>query len=187
MDAVLKSVSLGFLLRSFVAGSFFVLSYFSVIDGVSAILTGQSSITQLGAIQLALLSGITMYVLHRSLIYTFIEWPLNCPVVESYRNRMPLISDATVSALKYQWELACKQGEERQVYAKHITVWADYVHLQYVSGECIAAGALVRAIAFPSAYPWNPPMVALAMIFIIGAVTSDWRLHRVREVLKSTT
>jgi len=187
MDAVLKSVSLGFLLRSLVAGSFFVLSYLSATDGIGAIITGQSSITELNAIQLALLSGITMYVLHRSLIYPFFEQFFNCAAVESLRNRKPLISDATISTLKFQWELSSLKGKEHQEYAKHVTVWADYIHLQYVSGECIFAGALVCAIVVPSASPLNLPMLILAIIFIIAALTSDWRLHRVREVLKSAT
>src|SRR5271156_4210449 len=78
MDAILKSFSISFLLRSFFAGVFFVLSYRVAAEGLkNALEINSKDIFTIGLL-FALVAGVTVYGIHRSLIYPIIEWFFNC-------------------------------------------------------------------------------------------------------------
>lgn len=187
MDGVLKSLSIGHLLRSVFAGSFFVLSYVVAGNGSNSLLQVHSSQALSSALLVALVSGVTVYGLHRALAYPMVEQIMNSPWAQSIRAKWPLISDATVTVLKDLWTLASEPGKEKQERAKHAVLWADYIHLQYVSALCIGSGTLVRVVTEPGQYTPHWPFLFLAALFTTAALVSDWRLHRVREAFENAS
>jgi hypothetical protein len=116
MDAILKSFSISFLLRSFFAGVFFVLSYQVAEHGLkSALEINSKDIFSIG-LPFALVAGVTVYGIHRSLIYPIIEWFFSCTKIfrENKRKlfkkefRWTLISQNTINNLVERWDRGAK-------------------------------------------------------------------------------
>ncbi|HEX4265473.1 MAG TPA: hypothetical protein VH597_14150 [Verrucomicrobiae bacterium] len=169
MDKFWESFSVGFLLRSLFAGTFFVISYsYSRANPYF----NSDDILKVG-MPFALLSGVIIYTLHRSLIYPWIEWVINTNWARNCRRLcIPLISRNSIKNIKDGW---VEQRNEK------ITIWADYAHLQYASALCILVGGFIEKIMNPNDFKVCKPLFWLALIFAIAGVVSDWRLHSVIE------
>jgi hypothetical protein len=183
MDILLKSFSLGFLLRSAFAGTFFVLAYYMATSGTcQAIAINSGNVFSLGLV-FALVAGVTVYGMHRSLIFPWIEWFLNSNLARKLRKgQLPLVSENTVKDIVRRWDSKSEKEQERRNRTEQITVWADYVHFQYVSAWCTLIGVATGVIV-SGRYP--PPhwhrIVALAVLFIVAASVSAWRGRSVEE------
>ena len=188
MDSIIKTFPLSFLLRSGFAGTFFVLSFWVANQDIFQCLNLQHSTLIAGGMLIALLSGVTLYCLHRSLLYPFFEWGFNATWASDIRNCCPLISDNTIEVLEVLWSDGEKPCEKLQGRMKHIRRWADYTHLQYVSALCFGIDSLDRDISIDKQMSRPPywPLIILAAFFVVAALVSDWRLHRVRETFRTT-
>jgi hypothetical protein len=181
MDSVLRAFSIGFLLRCLFAGVSFLLSFKVAGDGVTSI--GATDLSNLFAVilPLALFCGVTLYSLHRSLVYPWIEQILNAEQAENVRKKCPLVSDKTIALLNKQWRSGADVGKEPQALFQHYATWADHTHLQYCFALSIATGSLSRTLTDPGDYVFNTHLGLLLATFLISAVVSDWRLHAIRE------
>jgi hypothetical protein len=114
MDSVLQAFSIGFLLRCLFAGASFLFSYKVAGDGITSI--GATNLSNLFVVTLpmAVLCGVTLYSLHRSLVYPWIEQILNTERAETARKKWPLVSDKTISLLNKQWKSGAGIGNEPQ-------------------------------------------------------------------------
>lgn len=190
MDAILKSFSISFLLRSFFAGIFFVLSYQVAEQGLkNALEINGKDIFSVG-LPFALVAGVTVYGIHRSLIYPIIEWLFNC--TKKFREkqrkilkkefRWTLISQDTIDNLVERWDRRAKEGKEEHFREEQFSIWADYIHLQYTSSLCIFFGSWSAIIADSH---WigsiNWPMFLLAILLFVGGFISNWRSRSVEE------
>ena len=126
MDSILKSFSIGFLLRSVFSGVFFVVSYYvashnpvdlSTIDGKTLLSLG---------LPVALFAGVTTYGLHRSLFYPFIECCYDSDRGKALRQRMPLIRVSTIHILLWRWSAdeATAPILRRPRQNRHFNTWA---------------------------------------------------------------
>jgi hypothetical protein len=183
VDSVLKAFSIGFLLRSLFAGVFFVVSYRVAGDGITALKQINPGVLFSVGLPVAVLAGVTIYSLHRSLIYPWIEFALNSNRMEKWRRKVPLISTATLETLRKLWSAGVEKEKTLEAFARHTATWADYTHLQYTSALCIAVGSLARRFTDPGVYCFHPLLLPVTLVFFIAAATSDWRLHAVREKL----
>lgn len=183
MDAIVQSLSLGLLLRCIVAGASFVISYFTATDYPQQFeKIGTLGLSEL--LPLALLVGVVAYSIHRSLIYPIIEWFMNADWVQSVRRFVPLISKSTITSLVRRWRRGADDGEAGicREHAKHISVWADYTHLQYASALCVGLGALAAQAVTPKlALEPNRPLIFVTALFLTSALISDWRLRSVDD------
>lgn len=183
MEQLLRSFSLGLLLRSLFAGVFLVVSYTAAVSGVDA-LSGIIASDALGkTIALSLFVGVVAYTFHRSIIYPLIEWVLNSQMAKGFRSKCPLISVETIDVLQMKWDYAAKDWDFKGARSERLSSWADFAHLQYVSGFCIAVGAWAGAMigAYNTCVNW--PLAITAIALLAAALISDWRLHAVREKL----
>lgn len=186
MEPLLKSFSIGFLLRSLFAGGFFVISYQIAANGTHTFLRIDSSSLYALALPVSLFFGVTIYGLHRALLYPLIEYLFNTNVGKHARNRIPLISEETVDDLVEFWGMNAGVEKQTQECARRISVWADFTHLQYTSALCIGTGAAVRVFTVPGSHQPYWPLILLAFIFLLAGLTSDWRLKQVRSrILKN--
>ena len=183
MDAVLKAFSIGFLLRSLFAGVFFVISYRVAGEGITVLQRIDPGALFSVGLPVAIFAGVTIYSMHRSLIYPFLEYWLNSEAMERLRRRKPLVSKSTIRTLRSLWCTGLDKDKAAESVARHTSTWADYTHLQYTSALCIAAGSVARKLTDPGHYDWDGLLLALTVSFLVAAITSDWRLHAVRERL----
>ncbi len=182
MDSILKSFSIGFLLRILFAGAFFMISYcvatrtpqeLAKIDGTSMLTV---------ALPISLFAGVTAYGLHRSLVFPIIEYLFDTARANELRKHKPLISDSTIKVLLRRWDRAAEDGAKRGCErARRLTVWADYTQLQYTSVICIALGAVAGVTIVPGRHQPYWPLIALAAFLLLAAVVSDWRLRSVDD------
>ncbi len=183
MEAILKNFSIGFLLRSVFAGAFFLVSYYSAENGLENLPSANLGGSITPVLLLSLFVGVVAYGFHRSLFYPFVEWFLNGTRVTKFRtDRLPLISPQSVRILIAIWGRG-PDAKDGAGYARHVSTWADYVHLQYVSAECIGFGALASRILHPGTHEWSCALILLAMAFILAGLVSDWRLHVIGDAL----
>jgi hypothetical protein len=196
---ILKSFKLPFLLRSFFAGVFFVLSYSiaantAVIDSNNLFFVG---------LPFALISGVVVYGIHRSLLYPFFEWGFNASWTKWLRGKwLPLISRNAIKNLVGRWDSKAKVNELSSNRSDQMTVWADYIHLQFTSSWCIWLGYFFgkevnNYLDCPCQYVWswlglgllkdlfyyssNNPLCPLAVFFLFVALISNWRARSVEE------
>ncbi|TXT16825.1 MAG: hypothetical protein FD138_4679 [Planctomycetota bacterium] len=181
MEEILKAFSVSFLLRSIFAGVFFPISYCSGrygLDGLESALK-DSVVTTLS---ISLFAGVTAYGFHRSMIYPLLEWGLNSKCAEKHRSTcFSLVSNTTMEVLLSRWKRTGANANQEDENAKHFTTWADYTHLQYVSAECIAFGAIACRIVAKEKLSFSWPLTLLAVLLAVAAIVSDWRLHSVLE------
>ena len=185
MDALLKSFSIGFLLRCVFSGGFFVLSYRVASLGTPALSEFESTGLFALALPMALFAGVTVYGLHRSLVYPIIELGMNSSVAKALRAKAPLISKPTITLLLQQWDRAAEEDKRDIERAKHISTWGDFAHLQYASGLCIALGSMARVVSVSAKYEVSWLLVCLASVFFIAALLADWRLHAIQDNIGS--
>lgn len=181
MDTILKSLHIGFLLRCLFAGAYFVVAYQFTSSGSNAFVKLDSSAVLSVALPVALLAGVTIYSLHRSVVYPLIEWFLNSDVARGWRQCAPLISPNTKSVLRSQWFIGVKKEEENAAIVRHLTNWADHTHMQYASGICLALGSMACRLFETGVYEKSCPIVIAVFLFLVSGLLSDWRLHSVRE------
>jgi len=186
MEPLLRTFSLGFLLRSVFAGIFFPISYYIALNG-DGNLKGiiETDIIQ-KAIPVALLAGVFSYGFHRALLYPIIEWMLNANRVKRFRERCPLISTNTREWLVGRWCRSSGAWEKEKDIARHVTVWADLTHLQYASVVSIAFGSITGCQLAKSCHAPYPPLIWLGVFLALGGFISDWRLHSVEDGLSNS-
>ena len=183
MEALLKSLQIGFILRSLFAGVYFVVAYAFAESGVhaaNAILA--PTIYSLG-LPTAILVGVTVYTWHRSVLYPMVEHVLNSPMAVRLRVRYPLISVNTIAVLRKLWCAGGEGNKSDELIARHVGTWADYTHLQYASAICLALGSLAKAWVDAGHYGISWPLLAGIVALAGAGLFSDWRLHSVREAL----
>jgi hypothetical protein len=192
MESLLQQLQVGLILRSLFAGGFFVLGYWLSGAEQAFALATDSALPWILAV--ALLAGFTSYVLHRSILYPFIEWGLNSRCAALMRRCFPLISQRTIALMKELWGYnACtsdlktaqesareKADTERAVALRR---WADFVHFLYASALCLGLGSLSWGLTTEGDHHLNWVIVAIMIIFFGAGLSSDWRLHSVREHL----
>ena len=187
MDEILKSFSLGFLLRSVFAGVFFVLSFYvATIGGLPCGLASTSSNVFTLGLALALVSGVTVYGIHRSLLYPTFEYVFNLKWSEDRRfDWWTFISKNSIERLKNQWsERRHKHESPEASAARHLGVWADYIHLQFSAAWCIIAGAISGCIVTPGRHEPCCPLVILTVFLFVAALVSNWRSYAVEQYFR---
>lgn len=190
LESILKAFTVGFLLRSFFAGVFFVISFLFAKEGSYFASAAFSKEWLWGA----LVSGVIAYSLHRSVIYPILEWALNSkPAKRSRRNGFTLISMSTIEFLTKRWDTESKTLEGLQVQAnteserlsyrtQQLKNWGDLIHLQFVSASCLILGAWLGSIFSTSdfrsdwGFCWLP-----AVVMFLAAIISNWRSYALEE------
>ena len=182
MDTILKSFSLSFLLRSVFAGAFFVLSFcVAAKGGKNPLIIDSSNVFTVG-LPFALIAGVVVYGIHRSVLYPLAEWILNADWAKRRRKKwQTLISKNSIEHLVTDWDLRAKAEKREQYRAQQIVIWADYVHFQYVSAWCIAFGGWTGMVIEGGRYQVQWPLFWLTGMFLVAATISNWRSHSVRE------
>jgi hypothetical protein len=183
MESLLKSFNLGFLLRSVFSGIFFVVSYY-VASNDHADFTQICDKTVLRIVlPVALFAGVTTYGIHRSLLYPLFEFGFDTQCCKNWRKRFSLISDSTIQTLMWRWDQPRKDINQIRI-NQHMNIWADYIHLQFNSANCIIAGALVaRAINRGGHSPYCP-LICLTFILYVAALVSNWRHHSLLDYVR---
>ena len=184
MDALLKTLQLGFILRSLFAGVFFIVGYQFADGGPSALalnFSGDAGLTS--KLATAAFAGITLYVLHRAAIYPIIEYVFSLEAIDRCRRRWPLISVRSLDVLGDLWCAGAESGKHAEAIARQIAVWGDYTHMLYVSALCLATGSVLRTFATPSRYEFSTTLAGVAFLLFLAGLVSNWRLHSVREQL----
>jgi len=192
MGAFLSSFQISFLLRGMFAGVSFVVSYYLVTrKDLQPFIDSGKIFT--GVLPVALFTGVTIYGLHRSLAYPFLEWFLNSQCAKDLRK-------GKNRKCKYKWTLVsvntmkglvakCDQKANNTIHlncerAKYMEAWADYIHFQYTSAWSIIIGYITGAVvSFNSGTDYRGFFWFLffALFFLITAFASDWRLHSIFE------
>ncbi len=178
MNEIIKSFSLSFLLRSAFSGAFFVIS-FAVASGDRI---QRSELLNYG-LPSALVAGVAIYGLHRSILYPLFEFLLNHDRARKMqRGRFRGISANTTERLIQSWEATeSAVATKRAQVVGALAVWADYIHLQFCSAWGIILGAVSQEFIVRQWLDCDPPLVCLAVVFLLAAVYSNWRACAVRE------
>lgn len=172
MKDILGTISLGFLLRSFIGG---VIFYFAQ--------NRFSSIPDLNSSQAAkcLVIGILIYGIHRSVIYPWVELFFNSNWHRSIRPHNRSISKNSTDALLFRWTLNSeKEDNHAKTISHHFTTWADYTHLLY----CAAWATILGYIAAEAPYDWFRYWV-ISTGFLSCAWVSDHRFHCVEDYIRA--
>ncbi len=171
------------------SGAFFVLAYSVVTWGDAKKYINSGNVFTV-ALPVALVSGIIVYGLHRSLVFPWVEWAFNSDNAKKLRKvkYCSLISQNVINNLVNKCDNKCKDNKSKlRGRAKYMELWADYIHLQYTSGWCIIAGSITGAIISDGNFlnhPINKWLALAAAIFFLAALSSDWRSHSVEEKWK---
>jgi hypothetical protein len=180
MDSILKAFSIGFLLRSFFSGIFFVISYYVASHGLEGLKQIEDKSMSSTVLLVALFAGVTAYGVHRSLVYPWIESFFDSRLGKTLRKWFPLISKSTIHTLLWRWNqgatLKCKQIN------KHLNTWADFIHLQFTSSVCIGLGALLSWFTVNN--PHFCPLIYSAGFLFLAAFVSNWRSHSVLDYVR---
>jgi hypothetical protein len=181
MEQFLSSISLGFLLRSMFAGVFAVVSFTVSSSRAREFLICQTDLLLPVGLPAALFAGVTIYGLHRSLFYPWIESAMSTPLDGGRKTENCLIKDSTVSYIIKLWDLDThdEKGSAQNVRARRIFAWADYSHLQYTSGWSIVIGAILGVCTDNNnvQHECCLPLVIMTILFFVAALTSDFRLR----------
>jgi len=187
MDSILKAFSIGFILRSVFSGIFFVVSYYLASHGSLDFTSigGKSSISV--TLLVALFGGVTIYGLHRSLLYPLVEWFFNSEFAQQWRKLMPLISTSTIDTLLWRWDQGTQQPpiEDCTGINEHLNTWADFIHLQFNSSLCIALGVFIGVSSAPGTLRSCNHLIGFAGLLFLAAFVSNWRSHSVLDYIKN--
>lgn len=185
MDSILKSFSIGFLLRSVFSGIFFVIAYYVSFHDPHELVKIESSLLFSVALPVALFAGVMAYGIHRSLVYPFIECWFDSASGKRSRECFPLIQPSTIETLLWRWNQGCKQAElDCKVINEHLNTWADFIHLQFTSALSILLGAIAGFNVDPEKYFFHYQLIFLTALFLISAFVSNWRSHTVLDHVK---
>jgi hypothetical protein len=183
METIVKSLSLGFLLRSVFAGTFFVLTYCMDTNGTSSgVDVSSDNIFSVGLV-FALVAGVTVYGIHRSVIFPWIEWHLSTDWSRKKRKEWKtLISKNAIDDIVRRWDSRAEDDKQARYRAKQIASWGDYIHLQYASAWCIVLGSASGVILGGHRPPPHWLFFGLlAFFFFITASVSAWRSRSLED------
>lgn len=182
MDELLKSFQVGILLRSVFAGVFFVISFCTASPNLIEI--NSDNIIRIG-LPFALIAGVIVYTLHRSIAYPWIEWGCCAEWAKKLRKTcLPLISSNSVQKLADKWDAKSQTDEGKSCKrSEQAAVWADYAHMQYTAAWCIILGASISTMISDTQNHFYSPLIWMTVVFFVAALVSDWRLHSVQEKL----
>ncbi len=187
METILKSFGIGFLLRSAFAGTFFVFAWQATTNSKIAGGIDSKNIFSV-ELAIALVAGVTVYGIHRSLVFPFIEWALSSDWAKKLRRTwLPLVSRNARHDIVGRWESRASNKDDKLRYcAEQITGWGDFVHSQYVAAWCILSGAAMGTmIDGECAVPhWRAVFIS-ASLFAVAATVSAWRARSVEEHFRS--
>lgn len=182
MESLLQSLSLGVLLRCLASGILGVLAFRAALaDSLKSEPLTRFEPYQIGA---ALLFGVVIYGIHRSLAYPLIEAVLDSKWARSLRETIPMISISSRKALHARWTRAGENEAPNSGIVKHTTGWADWAHMQYSSSWCILIG-LAYGSLLSAESGCRCILILFSMLFAMAAIISDWRLHSVEDYLSS--
>jgi hypothetical protein len=137
MDSILKTFSIGFLLRSVFAGIFVVVSYYVAFYGLEAtVMKIEAKSISSPALLVALFAGVVVYGVHRSMVYPFIEGFFDSKVGKDLRKWRPkalrgwkplaLISHNTIQTLLWRWDQGAEERRwDHEKINKRLNEWAD--------------------------------------------------------------
>jgi hypothetical protein len=182
MDKILGAIGLSLILRIF-CGIFFLVGFATDKDDQignikQQFITCFSSSSTLGA---SLFIGFVIYCTYRAILYPILEFLFNCSEIIELRREYGLISNNSINLMFARWARADKWNPELQ-FSKHLGSWADYTHFLYTSGIALIAG---KTISTRSCY--NTHILWLAVLLIVGGVISDWRLHRIQDIISTNS
>jgi hypothetical protein len=180
MDAILKSFSISFLLRSTLSGAFFVLSLW-VATGLCLQEEQRASITLI--IGIAIFAGATVYSCHRAVVYPLLEWFFDSKSAESLRRRCPLIATHSIERMIERWGWSSSADDINNTIYAHTSTWADYTHFLYASSLAVILGGVTGCMIAGSLLSPNFPLVLLIGLLFLVAFVSDWRLHSLHDYL----
>src|SRR5258706_1179949 len=179
VESILKTFSFSFLLRSLLAGAFFPISWWLA---ACPSLNNKENMLSVG-LPLALIAGVTVYVLHRSVFYPLLEYMLDSLSWTKFRREYSLISRETLKRLSDQWGTYGEEKDRKAEQGRNCVAWADYSHFQYTAAFCILLGGLVALLTSYSIHCQWWLLFILAILLLVGAFLSDWRLRTVHNVL----
>jgi hypothetical protein len=186
MDSILKSFTVGFLLRNLFAGVFFVISYYLASHKPSELaeIDGKTVLTLV--LPVALFVGVITYGIHRSLFYPFFECFLfDSKCGRECRRMNPCIKLATIRTLAWRWDQGTDASKvDHKRVNQCLDTWADLVHLQYTSAFCIPFGSVVGWLIVPGAHPPCCSLIIFAGLLLCCGFVSDWRLHSVLDYFR---
>jgi hypothetical protein len=184
VDDILKAFSIGFLLRSAFAGVFFVISYFAAWHTSKELQKAIYATDFAFVLPVSLIIGVSVYGIHRSLVYPLLEWLFDSGCVKKMRRKLPLISDSALKTILFRWDSSAGGDEKwslKNARTRHFTTWADYAHSQYVSALCLVLGALVASFVVGGSHQPCPPLIVLGVLFLLAGFVSDWRLRSILD------
>jgi hypothetical protein len=175
MDNILKSFPLALIFRGVFPGGFFVISCVVAQNGWKALPCIGKDILAIW-LPVAIFVGVIAYVVHRSVVYPFIECFFDGYVSYNSKRCCSPIGANTIRRALYMWSIG--EYEDPKVnFARHLVTWNDYVQLQYTSVLCIIFGAVVgRAVACNGDAKADCWLIALTVAFVVGGLFSHWRL-----------
>jgi hypothetical protein len=160
---------------------FFVISCYVAMYNLEALASMEGSTALAFTLPVALIAGVSVYGIHRSLIYPIMESFFDTGLARALRRRWPLIRAATLKRLLCRWDHGVGEKDRACERERRIATWADYAQFQYASALSIAFGATVGVIITPG---WHPPcwyLIGLGVLFLGAGVTSDWRLRSLTD------
>jgi hypothetical protein len=134
-------------------------------------------------LSLATFVGVTVYILHRAVLYPILEQLFSIGVIDRFRRRWPLISRRSLNVLGDLWSAGAESGKQAEAIARQIAIWGDYTHMLYVSALCVVAGSLLRTLTTPARYEFSWTLAIAVLVLASAGLISNWRLHAVREYL----
>jgi len=178
----MKDLALRDLLRYGIAGGVFLLSVFLVHDVAGIYMTRVDNLggaaTVLG---LALALGALLYSFHRALVFPPI---LRCQLKHIGEARERLGPDIRIWTVvdNAEFELDTRRWRSDDIRMKHLTEWADQVHLLYASAQAIIFGVLFD-FALPNGLSLSPtrPVNLFAVMLLLMAIflfAIAWLSHR---------
>ena len=185
MQDIVKSFPLGVLLRNFFAGVFFILGYIKAAGVPEQIKSIDGSTITLG-ISVALVSGVTVYAIHRSIFNPLLELIRYSKCARVCRIYAPLMSQGAAKAMLARWDASSNGGAPHKARFDAMNSWADYIHLLYSSSLCLAAGSFLGWLENDPRPGFSGTLLSIGLLMFISGFVSDWRRHYMEEIIERT-
>ena len=185
LDKLFDIFPLQLVFRGLFPGGFFVVSYLVASEGWGCVATNLSA-NPLLCVGSAVFAGVVVYTLHRAVVYPPIELLMTATQkwrreAEGHKAFFRLITVESCQQLVDCWTIgACESEPENRrdvIIGHHLTVWNEYVHMQYVATVCIALGAVCGG-NLPDKIGnqvIDVPLITMAGLFAVGALVGDLR------------
>lgn len=181
MEKLFGSLSLGVVLRHFLSGTFFFLSYFYSIGTKAQELPSIYATKATSLIIPSILIGITIYALHRSLVNPLIEVLRHLMLKGRGKFSKFLFPDAPLNGLLQRWLFTANADK----ISERVIAWADYIHFLYTSSIAISFGSLLPYWAADDSKDWgaNYTLIIIVVIFSVSGLLNDLRKQIAEEAV----